>query len=1039
MGLLKKKTPKTKSKESVMTGETLGVILILFATLSLVCMIAGESIFGDVGEVLGSFILGVFGYFGYLVQVYFFTLGIRLLTDKESPFTVKTRLISTIAFLSLAIFCQVLTVNASIEDFGAYVSASFNAGVEDKIFSAGGAVTGIITFFFLKILSYTGALVVSGLLFGISAYALVKSFSQKGAFKSHAPKFRGSYIVHEDDKKEETPTTETTTKESEITNFTEQEVAQKKPEQKLFINNDTALSFKSKREITREDPASVLKIDHAQNGLVIGRAGAPFTEEYEKTLQQKIEYIKNPAPIKLEKPLGVGTTQVSNVIKETPIEQPKKQVKPTNIPIFEHEEKSEYEIADDATSHAAAFSKFANLSEPTVVEAEDTFRPLPPVTEKEEVKPTPIAEPIIEEVEDVAEIEEIAEIEEVISEPENEPIKRPSIFDEPEENIDETVIEEDYEEISETCETEEIDEIDEIKDEIETSPITSNERVQEILFGDSKKQAEKPSIFEQAPVTESKPSMGFGRTVSAPKVEEKPEEKKKEIPPINRRYFRPPLELLKTYVSDGTVTEDHETRKTIIKQTLEDFNINAEPVGQIQGPTVTRYEVMMPAGVPVKKILTHDDDLRMRLASFSGIRIQAPIPGKNLVGIEVANTHAEKVGLKEILAYMQKREKKGKLDFAIGKDIVGKAIVDDLSKGPHFLVAGTTGSGKSVCLNVMIVSLIMQYSPEELRLILVDPKGNEFIPYQHIPHLMIDEIITQPKKALAALAWAQEEMEKRYKLLAAMGGVRDIDAYNQKIDDKTPRMPRIVFVVDELSNLMETCKREMEARILSIAQKARAVGIHMVLATQRPSVDIITGTIKGNLPSRIALKVTSFADSSTILGQGGAEKLLGYGDMLYKNSSMGETERYQGAWITDEEIYAVVDYIKDKNKAYFDDEMSEFLEKEMHAGEEPAPTMPVDGSGKIEADDGNDEVSQALAVGLMDNGISTSKLQRMLRMGYNSASRLVDTLEYKQLISGNEGSKARRVLIDKGQFQEMFGVTAEEVYDVVWQNVLKGK
>lgn len=1023
MGLLKKKTPTAKKKESIMTGETLGVILILFATLSLVCMIAGESIFGDVGEVIGSFILGVFGYMGYLVEIAFFTLGIRLLTDKDSPFTVKARLLATVAFLSLAIFCQVLTVNVETQAFGEYVSASFNAGtVENKIFSAGGAITGMITYFFLQILSYTGALVVSGILFGIFAYSLVKSFSLKSVLKSHSAKFRGSYIVHDEDKKEEKKTQESTADANIGDEFAEQPITHKKPEQKLFINNDTAISFKSKREMTREDPESILKIDQSKNGLVIGRADSPWTSEYEKTLQQKIEYVKSPAPFKLEKPLGVGTTQVSNVIKETPKPEPKEQPKPivNNIPIFEHEEKSEYEIADDAKSHADAFSRFANLPEPTGLEAEQIFRPLPVEPEKPE-------EPIKEETPIIEEVPEIKEESRIEKEPTD------SIFAST--KINEEIVNE-VEEVPETQEISEIEEIEEVKEteEIEdfSSPITSNERVQEILFGESKKDVieDKPSVFEPTPKEEQKPAMGFGRTVSANAVEktaeEKPEEKKKEIPPVNRRYFRPPLELLKTYVNDGTVTEDHETRKAIIKQTLEEFNIKAEPVGQVQGPTVTRYEVMMPAGVPVKKILTHDDDLRMRLASRNGIRIEAPIPGKNLVGIEVANSHPDTVGLKEIIQFMQKREKKGKLDFAIGKDIVGNAIVDDLSQGPHFLVAGTTGSGKSVCLNIMIVSLIMQYSPEELRLILVDPKGNEFIPYQHIPHLMIDEIITQPKKALAALAWAQEEMEKRYKMLADMGGLRSIDAYNQKIDDKTPRMPRIVFVVDELSNLMETCKREMEARILSIAQKARAVGIHMVLATQRPSVDIITGTIKGNLPSRIALKVTSFADSSTILGQGGAEKLLGHGDMLYKNSSMGETERYQGAWITDDEIYAVVEYIKDKNKAYFDDEMSEFLEKEMRAGEESAPTVPSQGG-----DGGKDEVDnlflQALAHGIANNGISISMIQRRFQVGYAKAGGIVDKMERMGLVSSNEGSKARRILITREEFTERFGVSPDAV------------
>ena len=333
------------------------------------------------------------------------------------------------------------------------------------------------------------------------------------------------------------------------------------------------------------------------------------------------------------------------------------------------------------------------------------------------------------------------------------------------------------------------------------------------------------------------------------------------------------------------------------------------------------------------------------------------------------------------------------------------------------MVAGATGSGKSVCLNVMIISMLMRYSPEELKLVLIDPKRVGFRKYEHLPHLMIDE----PQKAVAVLQWANNEMNRRYDVFAAIPGglVSDIESYNELIaSDTVAKMPRIVIVVDELADLMETCKKDIETQIRMLAQKARAAGIHLVLATQRPSVDVVTGTIKANLPSRIALKVMNFADSNTILSEGGAEKLLGNGDMLYKNSSMSEPERYQGAWISDREISNVVNYIIEHNAAYYDDELKDFLDKATKPKQEE---MAATDSGEDDANAVDDFFLKALWLAVTSNSVSISQLQRRFQIGYSRAGGLVDKMERMGFVSGNEGSKARRVLITREEFENRFG------------------
>ena len=343
------------------------------------------------------------------------------------------------------------------------------------------------------------------------------------------------------------------------------------------------------------------------------------------------------------------------------------------------------------------------------------------------------------------------------------------------------------------------------------------------------------------------------------------------------------------------------------------------------------------------------------------------------------------------------------------------------------MVAGATGSGKSVCLHVMLVSLLMRYSPEELKLVLIDPKSVEFRKYEHLPHLLVDEIITEPKRALALLQWAYDETNRRNDMFTACGGhISNIDDYNSMIaNDKIAKLPRIVFVIDELADLMEACKKDLEEKIRKLAAKSRSAGIHLVLATQRPSVDVITGTIKANLPSRIALKVMNFADSQTILAGGGAEKLLGNGDMLYRNSSMADYERYQGAYISGREISNIVEYIKEKNKAYFDDDVKDFLEKETRPQVEETSSHEESGSGNEEY---SEQFLKALWFGVKTGSISISSLQRRFSIGYPTAGKIIDKMEYKGFISPNEGSKARKVLMTTDEYISRFGPGIEDEY-----------
>ncbi|MGA2774588.1 MAG: DNA translocase FtsK 4TM domain-containing protein [Candidatus Omnitrophota bacterium] len=463
-------------------------------------------------------------------------------------------------------------------------------------------------------------------------------------------------------------------------------------------------------------------------------------------------------------------------------------------------------------------------------------------------------------------------------------------------------------------------------------------------------------------------------------------------------YHLPSLELLDAPppLEERRIKEDLEANARILEETLEDFGISAKVTDIERGPMITRYELEPAPGVKLNRIVNLGDDISLAMKAQS-VRIIAPIPGKARVGVEVPNTQSSFVYLKEVLSSDEFRASKSSIPLALGKDITGRPIVADLDDMPHILIAGTTGSGKTVCVNSLILSLLYKLPPNELKFVMVDPKMVELMPFNDLPHLLCP-VITDAKKASVALNWVVNEMEERYQLLAKVG-VRNIEAYNEKAT--ADKLPYIVVVIDEFADLMSVARDQIENAITRLAQLSRAVGIHLMLATQRPSVDVITGVIKANLPARISFKVASKVDSRTVLDMNGADKLLGKGDMLFLKPGESKLIRIQCTLVGDKEIERVTDFVKKQADPVYDEEIL----KEQHKN----------GSGTGEKDELYDE---AVRVIMESNQASVSILQRRMRLGYTRAARIIDMMELDGLVGPFEGSKPRRILVDRTPWLE---------------------
>lgn len=490
-----------------------------------------------------------------------------------------------------------------------------------------------------------------------------------------------------------------------------------------------------------------------------------------------------------------------------------------------------------------------------------------------------------------------------------------------------------------------------------------------------------------------------------------------EFVPEENTYRFPPLSLLNDSKSPSRASAEAEKQAVAEKlvETLRDFKVETKVINITVGPAVTRYELQPSAGVKISKITNLADDIALNLAT-DGVRIEAPIPNKPAIGIEVPNKAVSVVGVKEIIDSPEFSTAKSKVSFAVGKDIAGNPVVTDIAKMPHGLIAGATNSGKSVCINALIISILYKATPDEVKFLMIDPKMVELGNYNGIPHLMVP-VVTDPRKAAGALGWAVTEMDKRYKLFAEYK-VRDLFSYNE-LAEKTEdmiKMPQVVIIIDELADLMMTAPHEVEDNICRLAQKARAAGMHLIIATQRPSVDVITGIIKANIPSRIAFMVSSQVDSRTILDMGGAEKLIGRGDMLFHPVGLIKPKRVQGCFVSDKEIEAVVNFVKnDSQEAEYDEEIMEEIERlavrEKNSKGSDVDAEPMDGFDPM--------LGKAIECVVEAGQASTSLLQRRVRLGYARAARIMDEMEQMGIVGPHEGAKPRRVLISKEQLMEM--------------------
>lgn len=475
-------------------------------------------------------------------------------------------------------------------------------------------------------------------------------------------------------------------------------------------------------------------------------------------------------------------------------------------------------------------------------------------------------------------------------------------------------------------------------------------------------------------------------------------------------YYYPPIDLLEQgesfKMTQAHKDVDMEKAEKLIS-TLNDFGIETRLVGIAHGPAVTRFELMPAPGVKVSRITALSDDIAMHLAAMT-VRIEAPIPGKAAVGVEIPNDKVEMVRLRDVLESSEAKRHPSKIAVGLGKDNSGRYIVADIAKMPHVLIAGQTGSGKSVCINSIITSILYRATPDEVRMILIDPKVVELSMYNDIPHL-IAPVVTDPKKAASALEWAVAEMAQRYKKFADRD-VRDIKGYNKSLKPGEKRMPQMVIVIDELADLMMVAPGEVEDSICRLAQLARAAGMHLVIATQRPSVNVITGIIKANIPTRVAFLVASQVDSRTIVDHGGAEKLLGNGDMLFVPSGVNKPLRVQGAWVSEEEVHAIVSYIKARSDVTYDEDVVEKIENSIRSDAEREDT-------EAEYDS---RLEEAVEIVVEAGQASTSMLQRRMRVGYARAGRLIDEMERRGIVSEADGSKPRNVLISREQMTMLF-------------------
>lgn len=1019
------KKDRNKRSSYILTKETMGMTLMLFSVIVLIMLFTGSAVFAGLGKAICTFMYGTFGYGSILVMLLTAYLGEVLVFEKKIKISFMPALAVCLTVLcAFLLFHSAVTRNMPLLSYGGYISDCYTNAVNGfSGYTFGGAISAVFVYPFLKLTTYVGALIIFSLLTLASGYLLFVVLRRR--------RNRGKADITTDTVDSEE--VELPVEEAAVTAPVEQPVIRREP---VVEYNETPIMRTTEKRNNEDDgPYSRKNLGKK----ILFEKGEFDAESYKRNMIFRDDsYFNNPVHnvddylsnfASGEKPAKT----YSESYKEEILNQPAVST-PTN---YVYGDKPVENLVDTEEITGGTYSTEV-LNDEIV---EQTSAPLDEdytSTIREEVSPYRLEEPARKEV-----ISEEPEEKIIIPERRERIVERPrEVRPEPFEDKKDEDINDDIDMFklfgSSSTTRNEI----RVEPDIDRMTARRNERSNADLF-ENDDEEDLPSLKPEQVrrVTEERkvetdvrrvtPEVKSTVSQPQPTVQPKPvpqsEPLKEEEKPkhVWKKYVRPGLDLLDDYPEHSNVnTGEIEDNKTIIVETLAKFKIESEVSNVIIGPAVTRYDVIIEDKTKITQSLKYREAIAMALMKDN---LAAYLNySKGALSIEVPNNKRTVVGLKSMLTSSKFINcKTNTVTFALGKNVEGEVMCPDITKMPHLLVAGTTGSGKSICLSSLIISLLYKYGPEELRFILVDPKQVEFISYDKLPHLMINEILYEVDKAIKALNWAIKEMERRYSLFKEMTekgiATKNLDEYNNHIPEGEEKLPKIVIILDEFGDLMLQAKKDIESRIIKLVQKARACGIHLILATQRPSVDCITGLIKSNLPTRIGFKVNSFDDSRTIFDVGGAEKLLGKGDMYFRSSEYPDLLRIQGCFVDSHEIQKVTDFIKAHNETYFDQSVSDFINK-VEVDDNAGAGMGADENNGDGGDAKIDETYvKALYYCVISNQASVSMIQRRFPVGYIKACKIIDWMETMNYITHSEGSKPRKVLLSKDDFINTYG------------------
>lgn len=1006
-----KKKSKSEKISYILTRETIGMTMMLFSVVVLIMLFSFDAIFAGIGAGICTFLFGTFGYGSILFVVLLGYFGEWLTFGKKFKIGFKkTVTICLTAFALFLLFHAVSTNSYPVSGYGKYISDCYmNAQYDYAGYTLGGVVSAIFVYPVLAIGGYVTAYVIFGLLSVLCGLLVFWSF--KGTVFAHG--FRKSKIKDEDVEESYSKATPepVPVKFEYAPEVQPQYVVSEQPQKPVVAENNKFSQKNLGRKILFEK--GEFAAESYRRNMIFNENSYfnhPVTSEADylssftsnpENLKQKASAPQSYSEIYQQNVYGQPSAMPANYVVEPAREQDR-----YNEPVNDYsapEDSRYYDSYDDADIYGN------ETPEPTA-QADEPYTP--PVQDR--VTGFSESAPKIEEPEAIKDDKPSVTGGDVYNLFGGDSVRGDGTRGD---NLR-----------SESVRNERTDKSGASADRTERSNADLFDDSDDDIFSvRADRLAERPERTERAvpPVTPIPETRRPVARKPEPVQSEPPAEKAEEKPKhVWKRYVRPTLDLLDDYPENSNVnTGEIEDNKRTIVQALERYKISSEVANVTIGPSITRYDVIIHDKTNIKRSLGYRDAIAMELMKEN---VTAYLNySKGALSIEVPNNKRSIVGLKSMLANsVFINSKKNSLTFALGKNVDGEVVCPDITKMPHLLVAGTTGSGKSICLSALLVSLLYKYGPEELRLILVDPKQVEFISYDKLPHLMINEIIYDVDKAIKALNWAIKEMERRYGLFKDMTehgvATKNLDEYNAHLPEGEEKLPKIVVVLDEFGDLMLQAKKDIESRIIKLVQKARACGIHLILATQRPSVDCITGLIKSNLPTRIGFKVNSFDDSRTIFDIGGAEKLLGKGDSYFRSNENPDLARIQCCFVDTHEVQKVTDFVKANNETYFDQSVSDFINTVEQ--EETASSM-VSGGG--DGDDVETKIDdtfiKALKYCVTSNQASVSMIQRRFPVGYIKACKIIDWMENMNYVTPSEGSKPRKVLLSKDEFFNIYG------------------